>query len=111
MPTRAVRKDGDARARFSRGTADDEPLLLYVMKQVELAVRAELDEIARPAGSSAAELIRRPDDRRWMLFDSLLLFALRFWAAVRAATFVLMRVDKDVPSMKRAAVSAERRKC
>jgi len=55
VPTRAVRKDGDARPRLSRGTANDEPSLLYVMKQVELAVRAELDEIAKPAGLTALQ--------------------------------------------------------
>jgi len=55
VPTRAVRKDGEARPRLSRGTAHDEPSLLYVMKQVELAVRAELDEIAKPAGLTALQ--------------------------------------------------------
>ena len=55
MPTRAARKDDEARARFSRGTLTGEPTLLYVMKQVELAVRAELDEIARPAGLTALQ--------------------------------------------------------
>ncbi len=55
MPTRAPRKDDEARPKFSRGTASGEPTLLYVMKQVELAVRAELDEIARPAGLTALQ--------------------------------------------------------
>lgn len=66
MPTRAARED-EARPRFSRGTVAGEPTLLYVMKQVELAVRAELDEIARPAGLTALQytaltvLERRPN--------------------------------------------------
>lgn len=55
MPTRVVRKDGDVRPAVSRATASGEPTLLYVMKQVELAVRAELDEIARPAGLTALQ--------------------------------------------------------
>ena len=32
-----------------------EPTLLYVMKQVELAVRARLDELVRPAGLTALQ--------------------------------------------------------
>ena len=53
-------------------TRPDEPAtppstLLYLMKQVELAVRAQLDEIARPAGLTALQytaltvLERHPD--------------------------------------------------
>lgn len=44
-----------------------QPTLLYVMKQVELAVRARLDDIVRPAGISALQytaltvLERHPD--------------------------------------------------
>jgi len=43
------------------------PTLLYMMKQVELAVRAELDELARPVGLTALQytaltvLERHPD--------------------------------------------------
>ena len=43
------------------------PTLLYLMKQVELAVRAELDELTRPAGLTALQytaltvLERHPD--------------------------------------------------
>ncbi|MDH2414163.1 MarR family transcriptional regulator [Nocardioides sp. CER19] len=43
------------------------PTLLYLMKQVELAVRAELDELARPVGLTALQytaltvLERHPD--------------------------------------------------
>ena len=55
MPTRAARDEREARPRLSRGTAHGEPTLLYMMKQVELAVRAELDEIARPAGLTALQ--------------------------------------------------------
>jgi DNA-binding MarR family transcriptional regulator len=55
VPTRAAREDDEAQSRFSRGTLNGEPSLLYVMKQVELAVRAELDEIARPAGLTALQ--------------------------------------------------------
>jgi DNA-binding MarR family transcriptional regulator len=35
--------------------ASSEPTLLYVMKQVELAVRAGLDEIMKPAGLTALQ--------------------------------------------------------
>ena len=43
------------------------PLLLYLMKRVELAVRARLDEIVRPAGLTAAQytaltVLERHDD-------------------------------------------------
>src|SRR5438270_2451810 len=55
VPTRAAHTDGDARPMLSRATAEGEPSLLYVMKQVELAVRAELDELARPAGLTALQ--------------------------------------------------------
>jgi DNA-binding MarR family transcriptional regulator len=47
---------GDAAGRrLSRGTAQGEPTLLYVMKQVELAVRSALDEIVRPDGLTALQ--------------------------------------------------------
>ena len=43
------------------------PLLLYVLKRVELAIRARLDEIVRPAGLTAAQytaltVLERHDD-------------------------------------------------
>ena len=44
-----------ARPRLSRGTEQGEPTLLYVMKQVELAVRSALDEIVRPDGLTALQ--------------------------------------------------------
>jgi DNA-binding MarR family transcriptional regulator len=37
------------------GTESASPLLIYMVKQVELAVRARLDEIVRPAGLTAAQ--------------------------------------------------------
>src|ERR1700748_471248 len=37
------------------GTETASPLLIYMIKQVELAVRARLDEIVRPAGLTAAQ--------------------------------------------------------
>jgi DNA-binding MarR family transcriptional regulator len=37
------------------GTEAAPPLLLYMLKQVELAVRARIDEIARPVGLTAAQ--------------------------------------------------------
>lgn len=37
------------------GTESASPLLLYMVKQVELAVRARLDEIVRPAGLTTAQ--------------------------------------------------------
>jgi DNA-binding MarR family transcriptional regulator len=50
-----------------RGRTAAEPTLLYVLKQVELAVRAQLDEIFRPLGMTALQytaltvLERHPD--------------------------------------------------
>jgi DNA-binding MarR family transcriptional regulator len=49
------------------GTQPAPPTLLYLMKQVELAVRAELEELTRPAGLTALQytamtvLERHPD--------------------------------------------------
>jgi DNA-binding MarR family transcriptional regulator len=37
------------------GPAGSEPLLLYLVKQVELAIRARLDDIFRPAGLTALQ--------------------------------------------------------
>ena len=37
------------------GTESGPPLLIYMLKQVELAVRARLDEIVRPAGLTALQ--------------------------------------------------------
>ena len=37
------------------GTEAASPLLIYMLKQVELAVRARLDEIVRPAGLTALQ--------------------------------------------------------
>ena len=45
----------EARPRLSRGTEQGEPTLLYVMKQVELAVRSALDDIVRPDGLTALQ--------------------------------------------------------
>ena len=49
------------------GTESASPLLIYMLKQVELAVRARLDEIVRPAGLTAAQytaltVLERHDD-------------------------------------------------
>jgi DNA-binding MarR family transcriptional regulator len=60
---------GTARKTNARTKAASAPpsTLLYLMKQVELAVRAELDELARPAGLTALQytaltvLERHPD--------------------------------------------------
>jgi len=57
--------DSRSTARAKRTVA--QPTLLYVIKQVELAVRARLDEIVRPAGISTLQytaltvLERHPD--------------------------------------------------
>lgn len=51
----------------ARATPGAQPTLLYVVKQVELAVRARLEEIVRPAGLTALQytaltvLERHPD--------------------------------------------------
>lgn len=61
--TGAARKDGPR----SAGQAAAPSTMLYLMKQVELAVRAELDDLARPAGLTALQytaltvLERHPD--------------------------------------------------
>jgi DNA-binding MarR family transcriptional regulator len=58
VPTRSTTQTtatGAAGGRISRGTEVGEPTLLYVMKQVELAVRAELDELVKPAGLTALQ--------------------------------------------------------
>ncbi len=60
---------GNARSGTARSDGPAEPpsTLLYLMKQVELAVRAELDELARPLGLTALQytaltvLERHPD--------------------------------------------------
>lgn len=50
-----------------RQQVTDPPTLLYLIKQVELAIRAELDELARPVGLTALQytaltvLERHPD--------------------------------------------------
>jgi DNA-binding MarR family transcriptional regulator len=49
------------------GTGPGSPLLLYVIKQVELAVRARIDEIVRPVGLTATQytaltVLERHDD-------------------------------------------------
>lgn len=49
------------------GCAGREPMLLYLVKQVELAIRARLDEIVRPAGLTALQytaltVLERHDD-------------------------------------------------
>ena len=38
-----------------RASGGSEPLLLYLVKQVELAVRAHLDDLLRPAGLTALQ--------------------------------------------------------
>lgn len=49
------------------GTTSGSPLLIYMVKQVELAVRSRIDEIVRPVGLTAAQytalsvLERHPD--------------------------------------------------
>jgi DNA-binding MarR family transcriptional regulator len=51
----------------TNGRSHSGPTLLYLMKQVELAVRAELDDLTRPAGVTALQytaltvLERHPD--------------------------------------------------
>lgn len=37
------------------GTESGSPLLIYMIKQVELAVRSQIDEIVRPVGLTAAQ--------------------------------------------------------
>ncbi|SFC68833.1 DNA-binding transcriptional regulator, MarR family [Nocardioides terrae] len=57
----------DTAEATGRQQAAAPPTLLYLMKQVELAVRAELDELARPVGLTALQytaltvLERHPD--------------------------------------------------
>src|SRR5579862_320085 len=49
------------------GTGSGSPLLLYMVKQVELVVRARIDEIVRPVGLTATQytaltVLERHDD-------------------------------------------------
>jgi DNA-binding MarR family transcriptional regulator len=59
--------EGPAAARAPEAPAGSEPMLLYLVKQVELAVRSHLDDLLRPAGLTALQytaltvLERRPD--------------------------------------------------
>jgi DNA-binding MarR family transcriptional regulator len=50
-----ISSDSGSSPRLSRGTGEGEPTLLYVMKQVELAVRSALDDIVRPDGLTALQ--------------------------------------------------------
>ncbi|HEX5405154.1 MAG TPA: MarR family transcriptional regulator [Pseudonocardiaceae bacterium] len=56
-----------AQNRAATGRQAAEPTLLYLLKQVELAVRSHLDDLLRPAGLTALQytaltvLERRPD--------------------------------------------------
>ena len=43
------------RAALARPTEHSEPTLLYVIKQVELAVRAHLDDLLKPSGVTALQ--------------------------------------------------------
>src|SRR5919204_2305208 len=51
--------------------------------------------MAMPAASSAAELMRRPEERRWIDFDSMSLVRLSCRWALNASMLVLMRRDTD----------------
>ena len=59
--------EGPAAARTPGKSAGSEPMLLYLVKQVELAVRSRLDDLLRPAGLTALQytaltvLERHPD--------------------------------------------------
>jgi DNA-binding MarR family transcriptional regulator len=59
--------EGPAAARAPEAPAGSEPMLLYLVKQVELAVRSHLDDLLRPAGLTALQytaltvLERHPD--------------------------------------------------
>src|SRR5260370_17502295 len=65
----ASRRDGAAAAGSPAAAAPDDskPMLLYLVKQVELAVRSHLDALLRPAGLTALQytaltvLERHPD--------------------------------------------------
>jgi DNA-binding MarR family transcriptional regulator len=46
---------GSARALGAAGAHVSEPMLLYLIKQVELAVRSRLDDLLRPAGLTALQ--------------------------------------------------------
>jgi hypothetical protein len=54
-------------------------------------------EIARPAASSAARLIRRPDDSFSIDFDSAADVLTRLRCALNASTFVFTRRDMRDP--------------
>jgi DNA-binding MarR family transcriptional regulator len=59
--------EGPAADRAPEAPAGSEPMLLYLVKQVELAIRSHLDDLLRPAGLTALQytaltvLERHPD--------------------------------------------------
>jgi len=65
--TTANRADGANVAGTAAGDEVAEPMLMYLVKQVELAVRSHLDDLLRPAGLTALQytaltvLERHPD--------------------------------------------------
>ena len=68
MTVRTRPEAGDAPAApGADGAARPEPMLLYLVKQVELAIRSHLDDMLRPAGLTALQytaltvLERHPD--------------------------------------------------
>lgn len=98
--TRATRDEGNR--------ADRSPTLLYLMKQVELAVRARLEEIARPAGLTALQytaltvLERHPD------LTSAHLARLSFVTAQSMADMVTALLDREL--IERHRDPADRRR-
>jgi DNA-binding MarR family transcriptional regulator len=54
-PTSTVRGPATSRRATTAKTPSAEPTLLYVMKQVELAVRAQLDGLLKPSGITALQ--------------------------------------------------------
>jgi DNA-binding MarR family transcriptional regulator len=65
--TSTTADDGPATAPAPGEPAGSEPMLLYLVKQVELAIRSHLDDLLRPAGLTALQytaltvLERHPD--------------------------------------------------
>lgn len=51
----AIPHAGGAPAQVATSAAPGTPMLLYLIKQIELAVRARLDDLVRPAGLTALQ--------------------------------------------------------
>lgn len=94
------------RARKDRAQA--EPSLLYLVKQVELAVRAELDELTRPEGLTAPQYTALTVLERHSDLTAAKLARLSFVTAQSTADMVTALLDRGL--IERHRDSADRRR-